>query len=276
MSTSPHDVAAGALAVNSGVAGLAGIVHLDLPQALFLAAAGLAAGAVNAIAGGGSLLSFPALLSVGYPALQANVTNTVALVPGYLGGSLAYRPELREQRARVMLLGSVSLVGGLTGAFLLVVSPGSLFRIIAPWLILFSCGLLAVQPLVTRFVQREVPGREAPRPVQAVTQFLGGIYGGYFGGALGVMMLAFLGLFLHDNLQRLNALKGLLSLIINLAAAAFFAVFGPVAWLPVSIMAVASLAGGHLGVYVARRLSPPILRSMVIAVGLTVGIRLLV
>lgn len=252
------------------------VVHLSLPSVLFLILAGLVAGAVNAIAGGGSLISFPALLAVGYPALQANVTNTVALVPGYLGGSLAYRPELAGQRPRIILLGAVSLLGGLVGAVILVISPGSVFRAIVPWLILFSCGLLAVQPVVTKWVKKQTSGQEAPRAVQAATQFAAAVYGGYFGAGLGVMMLALLGLFLHDSLQRLNALKGLLSLVINIIAAVFFAIFGPVAWLPVLIMAGASLLGGHLGVLAARRLSPPVLRTAVIAIGLAVGIRLLV
>jgi len=251
-------------------------VHLALSTILLLAAAGLVAGAVNAIAGGGSLISFPALLAVGYPALQANVTNTVAVVPGYLGGSLAYRPELEGQRQRVIFLGAVSFVGGLAGAILLLISPGAVFRAIVPWLILFSCGLLAVQPRVTAWVRKQTKGGEAPRPVQAAAQVLAAVYGGYFGAGLGVMMLAFLGLFLHDSLQRLNALKGLLSLVVNLVAALIFAVFGPVAWWPVLIMAVTSLVGGNLGVYVARRLSPHVLRTMVIGVGLAVGIRLLV
>jgi uncharacterized protein len=256
--------------------GVVATIRLDALHVLLLVAAGAVAGAVNAIAGGGSLISFPALLSVGYPALTANVTNTVALVPGYLGGSLAYRPELAGQRARVRLLGAVSVAGGLSGAILLVLSPGSLFRAVVPWLILFACALLAVQPLVTRFVLDQSEGNEAPAPVQAGVQFLGSVYGGYFGAGLGVMMLAFLGLFLHDSLQRLNALKGLLSLLINLVAAIFFAVFGPVAWVPVAIMAVASLAGGNGGVYLARRLSPTVLRSVVVVFGVVVAVRLLV
>ena len=239
-------------------------------------AAGLAAGAINAIAGGGSLVSFPALLLVGYPAVQANVTNTVALVPGYLGGSLAYRPELKGQRNRVRLLGVVSVLGGLLGAVLLLVSPGSTFRAIVPWLILFSCALLGIQPYVTKFVESHTTGGgEAPPVVQAALQFLAAIYGGYFGAGLSVMTLALLGLLLQDTLQRLNALKGLLSLIINVAAALCFAVFGPVAWLPVAIMAIASLAGGHFGVQLARRLSPQVLRVVVIVFGVAVATKLL-
>lgn len=250
--------------------------HLDATRIALLIFAGFVAGAVNAIAGGGSLISFPALLAVGYPALVANVTNTVALVPGYLGGSLAYRPELVGQEKRIRVLGVISLAGGLVGSVLLVTSPASVFRQIVPWLILFSCGLLLLQPTVTRYVRsHQGEGNEYTPPVLAA-QFLAAIYGGYFGAGLGVMMLAILGMFLHDTLQRLNALKGLLSLIINLVSAIYFALFGPVAWLPVLIMALASLAGGHFGVYVARRLSNTLLRGLVIAFGVVVAVRLLV
>jgi uncharacterized membrane protein YfcA len=248
---------------------------LDATQIGVLALAGLAAGAINAIAGGGSLISFPALLSVGYPAVAANVTNTVALVPGYLGGSLAYRPELVGQSQRVRALSVVSVGGGLLGSILLVSSPASLFRSIVPWLILFSCALLALQPTVARLVGSEQEADHHPTVLLGV-QFLAAVYGGYFGAGLGVLMLAVLATFLHDTLQRLNALKGLLSLIINVIAALFFALFGPVAWLPVLIMALASLLGGHLGVHLARRLSSRLLRAVVIAFGVIVALRLLI
>ncbi len=204
------------------------------------------------------------------------MTNTVALVPGYFGGSVAYRTELADQRQQATVLGAISLVGGLTGAILLVIGPASLFARIVPWLILFSCALLLVQPLVRKWVQKgENPAQERTIPL-FVVQFVASIYGGYFGAGLGVLMLACLGMFLSDTLQRLNALKGLLSLIINLVSAIFFAIFAPVAWIPVLIMAVASLAGGHAGVQLARRLSNTVLRALVILFGTAVAIKLLV
>lgn len=250
--------------------------HLDAARIALLVGAGLLAGAVNAIAGGGSLISFPALLFAGYPALVANVTNTVALVPGYLGGSLAYRPELEGQWARIRTLGAVSLAGGLAGSILLVTSPAHVFRTIVPFLILFACGLLLLQPVVANWV-RERSGREGGHPaVLLAVQFLSAIYGGYFGAGLGIMMLAILGVFVEDTLQRLNALKGLMSLLINVMSAVFFALFAPVAWFPVLIMAVASLAGGHFGVYLARRLSSTVLRALVVVYGVGVAIYLLV
>lgn len=252
------------------------IDHLTYAQLALLAAAGIVAGGVNAIAGGGSLISFPALLGVGYPALVANVTNTVALVPGYFGGSLAYRPELKNQQSNIRFLGAISFAGGLAGSIILVESPASVFRSVVPWLILLSCALLTAQPIVGKWVQSH--GKEGtPHPIPlVVAQFLAAVYGGYFGAGLGVMMLAVLGIFLHDTLQRLNALKGLLSLVINLVSAIFFAIFAPVAWFPVLIMAIASLLGGNLGVVVARRLSNTVLRALVVAFGIVVAVRLLV
>jgi uncharacterized membrane protein YfcA len=169
----------------------------------------------------------------------------------------------------------VSVGGGLLGSIFLVSSPASLFRSIVPWLILFSCALLVIQPTVTRLVGGEQAADHHPT-VLLGTQFLAAVYGGYFGAGLGVLMLAVLATFLHDTLQRLNALKGLLSLIINVIAAVFFALFGPVAWLPVLIMALASLLGGHVGVHLARRLSSRLLRAVVIAFGVVVALRLLI
>lgn len=252
------------------------MAHVDLAHIAVLVIAGIVAGAVNAMAGGGSLISFPALLFVGYSPLVANVTNTVALVPGYLGGSVAYQAELKGQRRNVRELGIISLVGGLLGAFLLLAGPASLFKAIVPWLILFACALLLVQPIVKRWLQDDAGEAQEHRVVLYFTQFLGSIYGGYFGAGLGVLMLAFLGMFLGESLQRLNALKGLLSLVINVVSAIFFAIFAPVAWLPVLIMAVASLAGGHLGVQIARRMSNTVLRAFVVLFGVAVALKLLI
>jgi uncharacterized membrane protein YfcA len=269
---------------------------LEPAQLLLLAAAALLAGAVNAVAGGGSLLSFPALLAVGYPAITANVTNSVALTPGYFGGTLGYRRELTGQRRRILALGATSAVGAVVGAFLLLVSSPELFERIVPWLIFLACGLLAVQTRLARLVRarragdagdREPsdpgPGDPAAEPAGAdrhtgplfATQFLAAVYGAYFGAGVGIMMLAILGIFLSDSLQRLNALKGLLSFLISLVAAVWFALFADVSWVAVAVMAVASLLGGQLGVLLARRLNDQVLRWLVIAFGVAVGLRLL-
>ncbi len=245
---------------------------MSIGQALLLAAAAFAAGAVNAVAGGGSLISFPALLAVGYGSVTANVTNAVAVLPGYLGGSLAYRRELRGQRARIVGLSLTTAVGSVVGAFILTESPASVFEAIVPFLILASCALLAAQPLISRVIKP----REQHGPQLHVAAFAAAVYGGYFGAGLGILLLAVLGLTLADSLQRLNALKGLLSLVIGTAAVTYYAVFGPIAWGPAAVMAVTSLIGGQAGVAVARRMKPGPLRVLIVAFGVGVGIWLLV
>jgi uncharacterized membrane protein YfcA len=265
---------------------------LEPAQLLLLAAAALLAGAVNAVAGGGSLLSFPALLAVGYPAITANVTNSVALTPGYFGGTLGYRRELAGQRRRILALGATSATGAVVGAVLLLVSSPELFEAIVPFLIFLACGLLALQPRLARLVRARRAGDPAaapagPGPAAApetsdrhtgplfATQFLAAVYGAYFGAGVGIMMLAILGIFLTDSLQRLNALKGLLSFLISVVAAVWFALFAEVSWVAVAVMAVASLLGGQLGVVLARRLDDQVLRWLVVAFGVVVGLRLL-
>ena len=231
------------------------MIHLDAARLLLVAAAALVAGAVNAVAGGGTLLSFPALLLLGFPALTANVTSTLGLLPGYAGGSVAYRAELKVQRERVRFLGPISVAGAIVGAILLTRTSKSVFAAVVPWLILGACGLLLLQPVVTSRVSARRPEHEQHRsPVLAAAQFLGGVYGAFFGAGLGVMMLAVLGLFIRDDLQRINALKGMMSLIINVVAAVYFAFFGPVSWIAVLVMFPMSAAGGFIGVTVARRL----------------------
>jgi uncharacterized protein len=244
-----------------------------------LAGTGFAGGAINAAAGGGSLLSFPALLAVGYPALDANVTNTVALCPGYAGGALGYRRELAGQRRRVVRLGGAMAVGSVGGAALLAVSSPGLFRAIVPVLVLAACLLLAAQPWVTRWLEahgRSGEDRDDGWPAMLALSVLSGAYGAYFGAALGVLLLALLGTLVADSLQRLNALKGLLSLIANWVAAAFFIAFAPVHWGAVAALGPASLLGGRTGVIVARRLPDTLLRAIVVAFGTGVAIYLLV
>jgi uncharacterized membrane protein YfcA len=245
---------------------------MDAGTAALLAGAGFGAGAVNAVAGGGSLITFPALLAAGYPSITANVTNSIAVLPGYVGGSLAYRRELAGQGARIRALAVTSAAGAATGAALLLVSPASVFEAIVPWLILAACGLLAVQPRVAAAARRR---RARSALVQHAALFAATVYGGYFGAGLGIMLLAILGVFVDDGLQRLNALKGVLSLLVAAVTAVGFAVFGPVAWDAAAIVGVTCLAGGALGVSIARRLSERVLRGAVIAYGIAVAIVLL-
>jgi hypothetical protein len=248
---------------------------VDLLDTGLLAAAGVAAGTVNAIAGGGSLISFPALLAVGYPTMAANVTNTVALWPGYIGGAVGYRAELSGQRGRAIAFSATSVVGAVAGCLLLLITPGGLFDALVPVLIAVASLLLAVQPwLKSRLSASErLTGRRDQALLHGGILF-GGVYGAYFGAGLGVMLLGILGVFVQDHLQRVNAVRAVLSLVINTVAFAAFALFGPVRWYAVAVMAVASLAGGFLGARLARRLSPSVLRGVIVTFGLGVAVAL--
>lgn len=241
-----------------------------------LGAAGFAAGAFNAVAGGGSLLSFPALLAVGHGPLVANVTNTVGLLPGYLGGTLAYRRELTGQAARVRSLGAAASVGAALGCVVLLTTPEGVFEAVVPWLVLTACALLALQPRLTRTLQRRDGGEVQPRPVALhLAVGVAGVYASYFGAAVGVVLLAVLGLLVADGLQRLNALKGALSLLTSVLGAVVFLAVAPVDLSDAGLLAVSSLAGGRLGGGLARRLPDRVLRGTVLVVGVAVALALL-
>lgn len=250
---------------------------MDLAGTGLLAAAGVAAGIVNAIAGGGSLISFPALLAVGYPTVTANVTNTVALWPGYIGGTLGYRSELSGQRARAIAYSVTSVAGAAAGCLLLLVTPDGVFKALVPVLIAVASLLLAAQPWLKRRLSASdrLSGRSNRVLLHAGICF-GGMYGAYFGAGLGVMLLGILGVFVHDHLQRVNAVRAVLSLVINTVAFAAFALFGPVRWYAVAVMAAASLVGGFAGARVARRLSPALLRGVIVTFGFGVAVALAV
>ncbi|MEV5709529.1 sulfite exporter TauE/SafE family protein [Actinoallomurus sp. NPDC052274] len=246
--------------------------HLDLT---LLGVAGVVAGGVNAIAGGGSLISFPALLAVGCPNITANVTNTVALWPGYVGGVVGYRAELAGQRERAIGLSLTSVLGAVIGCVLLLHTPASVFAAFVPALIALASLLLAAQPWLKRRLDaaQRLTGA-GHRLMLHGGVLVGGAYGAYFGAGLGVMLLGLLGVFVHDHLQRLNAVRAVLSLVINTVALVAFALFGPVRWPAVAIMAVTSLVGGFFGARVARRLSPGVLRAVVVTFGLGVALTL--
>ena len=250
---------------------------LGLAQNVLLVVAGFLAGTVNAIAGGGSLISFPALMAAGLSPVAANVTNAVALLPGYLGGSVGYRRELQGQRSRAQLLAMTTALGGLLGAILIVLGPEDVFEAIVPFLILFSCALLAAQPAISRRLKPPTRGSAGERsPRLHGPAFLAAVYGGYFGAGLGIMVLSILSLTIADAMQRLNALKGVLSLVINTVAALFFVLFGPVDWGAAVIMALTTYGGGLAGARIARGLSGPLLRGLVIGFGVVVALYLLV
>lgn len=249
---------------------------MDLLDHGFVLVVAFVAGAVNAVAGGGSLLTFPALLAVGFSAVPASITNTLGLLPGYLGGAHAYRAEIAVQRGRARALAVPAGLGAVAGALLLLLGPESVFEAVVPFLVLAAGLLLAAQPRVSALVVRR--GRvtaDVPRVLLAVT-FAGGAYGAYFGGALGVILLAALGSVLAEDLQRINALKSFLSLVINAVAVVVFVASPHVHWGVVAVMGVGSLLGGRLGAGVARRLGAAHLRRVVVAFALVVGVVLLV
>ncbi len=252
----------------------------DPLAALAIVAAGMAAGAINTIVGSGSLITFPTLLFLGYSPLVANVSNTVGLVPGSLSGTIGYRRELAGQRARAIPLLVTGMLGGLTGAALLLVLPPSAFERIVPILILIACALVAIQPRLTAWVaaRRERLGHTSGvggGPVLVVGVYLTGIYGGYFGAAQGVILIALLAILIDDDLQRLNGLKNVIATSINTVAAIIFIAVAPVDWVPAILLAIGSTVGGQLGAVVGRRMSPVALRGAIIVVGTIVAVRLL-
>lgn len=244
-------------------------------HAVAIAAAGLAAGTINTIVGSGSLITFPTLLGVGYHAVIANVSNTIGLVPGSVSGAIGYRRELAGQRRRILMLLPAAVIGGVLGAVLLLAEPGA-FRSVVPVLILVAVALVLVQPHVARW--RAARGRiaEHPGPILHSGVFLTAIYGGYFGAAQGVILLALLGITLDDDLQRLNGVKNVLAAVVNAVAAVFFIARTDVAWAAALILLVSSSVGGQLGAHVGRRIPPNFLRVAIALVGTAVAIKLLV
>jgi len=242
---------------------------------ILIGLAAIGGGFVNAVAGGGTLITFPMLTAVGVPPVIANVTNTVALCPGYIGGTLAQRKDLQGQGKRLWMLLPTGIIGGITGGILLLSTSDAVFRKLIPYLILTAVILLAFQDRLRNAVMGRMGGNGSTHPHEAWSIppiFFAAVYGGYFGAGLGVMMLAVLGLVLDDSLTRLNALKQSLSFVINVAAAVFFLFSGKVLWTTAAIMSVSALAGGVIGGRVASRIKPIVLRWIVIAVGLAVSI----
>lgn len=246
-------------------------------DAMAISAAGLAAGTVNTIVGAGSLITFPTLLALGYAPVLANVTNTVGLVPGTLSGTIGYRRELTGQRSRLTTLGTASVTGGLTGGTLLLALPGSVFRSVVPALILLASGLVILQPALSRWVARR---RSEPRPhggpLLFAAVYVTGVYGGYFGAAQGVILIALLAIFIVDDLQRLNAAKNVLTALVNGVAALLFVGASHVAWGVAALLAAGAVIGGQVGARLGRRLKPEVLRAVIVVVGVGVAVRLLV
>lgn len=244
-----------------------------------IAIAAVAAGAVNALAGGGTLITFPMLTAVGLPAVAANVTNTVALSPGYLGATFAQAKDLTGQKSRLAFILPASVIGGIVGGVLLLHTGERAFRSLVPFLILLAAGLLAIQEPVRSFLKRR-SGKSASQKRTSAWAILpvglAAVYGGYFGAGLSVIVLAVLGLCLDDSLTRLNALKQAVSFSVNTAAAIFFLFSGHVSWGAAFVMAVGSTIGGALGGRLAGRIQPSTLRWTVVTIGISVAIIYLV
>jgi uncharacterized membrane protein YfcA len=233
-----------------------------------------AAGTINTIVGSGTLITFPTLLAFGYRPLDANVSNTVGLVPGSLSGALGYRRELVGQRSRGIRLGIAAGAGGLTGGILLLAFPGA-FAAIVPVLIGVALVLVATGPWLSRALtahRHAESHRSWPLPLLF---FATGVYGGYFGAGIGIIMMALLTIFVPDGIQRLNGLKNVLAVVINGVAGILFACFAPVHWDVALLIAIGAIAGGQLGSRIGRRLPAPALRLAIICVGLIAEVRLL-
>ncbi|MEW9554746.1 sulfite exporter TauE/SafE family protein [Nonomuraea sp. NPDC050783] len=231
-------------------------------------AAGVVAGAINAVVGSGSLITFPTLVAMGVDPVTANVSNTIGLVPGSFTGAYGYRAELSGQRDRLLRLGLASAVGALIGGFLLLFLDRDVFQVVVVALIALACVLVVVQPRLNRWLADR---REHAHPNGGPALWLGvlaaGVYGGYFGAAQGVLLIGLLGSFLDDHLQRVNAAKNVLALIVNGVAAALFIVVADVDWQAVLGVALGAIVGGFVGARVGRRIPAPVLRGVIVAVG---------
>lgn len=243
---------------------------------ILIGLAAMAAGLVNALAGGGTLITFPMLTAVGLPAVAANVTNTVALCPGYLGATIAQFKDLGNLKKRLWLYVPAAALGGIAGALLLLNTGEKLFRDLVPYLILLASGLLAVSDPVRAWMRKRAErtgtSDSAMNNLAALPVSLAAVYGGYFGAGLSVIVLAVLGLFVNESLTRLNALKQLIAFAVNVAAAVFFVFSGQVNWPAALVMAVFALIGGALGGRLASRIQPSTLRWIVVGIGVVVAI----
>lgn len=246
---------------------------MNLVEAVLVVLAGLGAGTINAVVGSGSLITFPTLVWVGLPPVVANVSNTVGLVPGAASGAWGYRRELAGQRGRLMRLGAGTLTGSVVGAILLLVLPPGVFATVVPALILLACLLVVIQPwLVRRLADR--PRGHHGGPLVWLAIFATGMYGGYFGAAQGVLLIAVLAVGLDETLQRANAAKNVLGGLANLVAGALFIVVADVNWAAAGLVAAGAVVGGLLGARVARRLAPAVLRAVVVLIGITAVVTL--
>jgi uncharacterized membrane protein YfcA len=244
-------------------------------EILAIFAAGVVAGTINTVVGSGTLFTFPVLLAFGYAPVTANVSNTLGLVPGSASGAIGYRRELAGQEGRLATLAIFSVAGGVVGAILLLTLPASAFKDIVPAFIVIALVLIIFQTRINRFLEARGNARgDRPGPAAMAGVFAGGIYGGYFGAAQGIMVLAILSLSIEDRLQRLNAIKVVLTGLVNLVAGIVFVIAAHIAWAPAGLIAAGSVLGGVLGARVGRRLPPQALRAVIVVVGIAAIVRL--
>jgi uncharacterized membrane protein YfcA len=251
------------------------LTHLTASHVILLIAAGLGAGVFNGVAGGGSLISFPILLGLGYPALTANITNTVGIWPGYVGSATGFRTEIADQKQRLARLTPIGLAGGIVGALLLLTTPSGTFALLAPYLILGAASLFAAQPLLRRTLIGHAHTETTRLPLLVGGTFLAAVYGGYFGAGLGVMLLAIFGLALPDSLARTSGLRAAISIAINGVAAAVFLIHRGLAWQAVGWLALGSLVGGWIGARLSLAIPAWALRVIVILIGVGTAVKLL-
>jgi uncharacterized membrane protein YfcA len=249
---------------------------MSASHALVIVLAGVGAGIFNGVAGGGSLISFPILLGLGYPALTANITNTIGIWPGYLASVAGFRDEIGDQARRLARLTPIALAGGVAGALLLLTTSPGTFENVVPWLVLGAAALFAVQPYLRRALDRNSTHPRTRPVLLVVGVFATSVYGGYFGAAMGVMFLAVLGLALPVSLAHTSGLRAVLSMIVNGIAAVVFLVHGGLAWAAVGWLALGSLVGGYVGARLALALPAPALRVVVVVIGVGTAVKLLV
>ncbi len=249
---------------------------MSFGEIVAIALAGLAAGTINTVVGSGTLITFPILLAFGYAPVTANVSNTIGLVPGSISGALGYRRELAGQRSRAIRLGTSSVLGGITGAVLLLVLPAAAFKAVVPVFIVIALALVVLQPrLKALLAERDIDAIHERGIVVALAVYLTGVYGGYFGAAQGILLLGILGVTLSQDLHRTNALKNVLAGLTNGVAGVYFMLAAHVNWGPSGIIAGASIVGAQLGARYGRRLPPAALRALIVVVGVSAIVRLI-
>ncbi|MFI7674972.1 sulfite exporter TauE/SafE family protein [Actinophytocola sp. NPDC049390] len=245
-------------------------------EIVVIVAAGLFAGGINSVVGSGTLVTFPVLLALGYPPVVANVSNGLGLVPGSVGGAVGYRRELKGQTTRLLRFGAVTGLGAVVGALLLLTLPPGAFEAVVPVLIVLALVLVVLQPFIARKLAERSPDRHPHGGVPLlVGVFLVGIYGGYFGAAQGVVLLALMGILLDDSLQRLNGVKNVTTAIANLVSGVVFVFVADVDWGVVGLLAGGSVVGGLIGARIGRRLRPFWLRAAIVVVGTVAIVQLL-